>query len=135
MGTKVLVTITTLLKPDMVVSTVAAASFTIGDAEMAVWVGANFVGDKLEEINCLKACMAIIRENGTPTPTGTNEAYAEALQGEVVNSAFDAAVVIPEETKVGVWYGPLFQALEGASIEPFVVKATEVYLEQVQKAA
>ena len=135
MGTKVQILAADPSKPSMVITTVAAASFTIADTDLALWIGASFAGNKLEEINCLKACIADIRANGNNTPTGANESYAEALQGETVNSAFDSAAVIPEEIKVGIWYGPLFQQNEGSSIEPFAIKGIEAYLEQVQKAA
>jgi len=44
-------------------------------------------------------------------------------------------VNVPEEGKVGIWYGPLFQATVGGSITTFVHRLTEAYLEQSQKAA
>ena len=138
MGTKVTAVTNAALKPDFAVTTVAAGSFTLADNECAIWVGATFAGSKVQAVTGLKACLAVIRENGTLKPAGANESYAEVAYPATigsVNSAFNAAATVPEETKVGIWYGPTFQAETHASITAFVHRLIEVYQEQIQKAA
>lgn len=137
MGITVTATTDNELKPIYAVATVAAASFTLADADMSIWIGNATPFTKVEEISALRSCLEYIRENGNATPTGVNESYAE-LGGPFkkdVNGAFDAAAVVPEEAKVGIWYGPDFQPIEGASITPYVFQAIEKYLETTQKAA
>ena len=77
-----------------------------------------------------------IRENGSETPTGANESYAEVAPPgfkSLVSGAFDAAAALPEEAKVGIWYGPTFQPHKGSSLSAHVKRAVEKYLETTQK--
>ncbi len=138
MGTQVTITLDDQLKPNYVVATVAAASFVLDSTELILWIGDALLGPKSFEVNGIKRCLEVIRENGTATPIGANESYAEVpMPGgkSFVNSAFDAAAVIPEEAKVGVWYGSAFQPLIGSSITAHAKRALEKYLETTQKAA
>lgn len=137
MGTKVAATLDGQLKPSYTVSTVAAASFVVADTDLAIWIGNAVTLTKVEVINALNNCLAHIRENGSATPTGTNESYAEVgtTYRKDVNSAFDAAAAVPEEAKVGIWYGPDYQQTVGASITPGVKRLIEEYMESTQKAA
>lgn len=41
-------------------------------------------------------------------------------------------VAVPEEGKVGIWYGPDFQNITGGTITPFVIQLMEAYVEQSQ---
>ncbi len=137
MGVQVAITLDDQLKPNYVVSTVAAAAFVVADNQCIVWVGNAHGGGKSFEVNGLKRCLEVIRENGSETPAGVNESYAEVSPPglkSVVNSAFDAAATIPEEAKVGIWYGPLFQPHLGSTLTPHVKRAVEKYLETTQKA-
>jgi hypothetical protein len=136
MGVQVAVTLDDMQKPSYVVSTVLAASFLLADTDMVIWIGNAHGGGKHFEVTGIKRCLEFIRENGTVTPTGLNESYAEvAAPGfkKDVNGAFDAAAALPEEIKVGIWYGPLFQPLPGSTITPHVHRALEKYLETTQK--
>lgn len=137
MGTLVTAILDSDKKPSYTVATVAAAAFILLDSECGVWVGNAVILPKSGVVNALRNCLAHIRENATFTPTGVNESYAEVgtTMLKDVNSAFDAAAVIPEEAKVGVWYGPDFQQIPGASISPHVERLIEKYLESTQKAA
>jgi len=134
-GTKVVATLDSDLKPDFVVSTVAAAAFTITDDDCAIWIGASTGLSKVESINALNNCLKHIRENGSETPTGVNESYAEVASTEKrdVNSAFDSAAVIPEEAKVGIWYGPDFQPHKGSSLSAIVQQLIQKYQETTQR--
>ena len=137
MGIKVAATLDTEFKFNYTVSTVLAASFTLADEDLALWIGNAHPFSKSEELAALENCSAFIRENGTTTPTGTNESYAELGTNfkKDVNGAFDAAAALPEEAKVGIWYGPDFQALEDNSITPFVVQLIEHYVETTQASS
>ena len=101
MGTKVAATLDSELKPSYTISTVAAAAFTLADEDLALWIGASVTLTPVEVVNALQNCLNHIRENGTETPTGTNESYAEVAttMQKDVNSAFDAAAALPEETR------------------------------------
>jgi hypothetical protein len=138
MGVQVAITLDDQQKPAYVVSTVLAANFLVADEELILWIGNAHGGPKSFEVNAIKRVLEFIREAGTTTPTGANESYAEvATPGlkSAVNGAFDAAAALPEEAKVGVWYGPLFQPLLGSSITAHSKRALEKYLESTQKAA
>lgn len=137
MGTKVAATLNDELKPSYTVSTVAAAAFTLADEDLAIWIGASVTLTKSEVINALNNCLLHIRENASETPTGVNESYAEVgtTMRKDVNSAFNSGAVIPEEAKVGIWYGPDYQQIAGASITPGVKRLIEKYMESTQKAA
>jgi hypothetical protein len=136
MGVQVAATLDNELKPSYTVATTAAAAFVLADSDMAIWVGNATPFTKIETVSALKSCLEYIRENDSETPTGTNESYAELGTNfkKDVNGAFDAAAVIPEEAKVGIWYGPDFQAVAGSSLTPFVIQAIEKYLETTQKS-
>ena len=138
MGVQVKITLDDQLKPSYVVSTVLAASFLCGTTECLLWIGNAHTGSKAFEVNGIKRCLEYIRENGTTTPTTTNQTYAEvAIPGmkSQVNGAFNAVAALPEEIKVGIWYGSAFQPDVGASISAHVKRALEKYLESTQKAA
>lgn len=137
MGITVTATTDNELKPIYAVATVLAAAFTLADADMSIWIGNATPFNKLEEISALKSCLEYIRENGNVTPTGANESYAELGTSfkKDVNGAFNAAAALPEEAKVGIWYGPDFQPIAGATITPYVIQAIERYIESTQKAA
>lgn len=137
MGLAISVTTDNEQKPSYTSATVAAAAFTLADADLSLWIGASITLTKMEAINAIRNCLAYIRENGTTTPTGANESYAEvaSTRKNEVNGAFNAAATIPEEAKVGIWYGPDFQQAAGASISPHVERLIEKYMETVQKAA
>jgi len=207
MGIKVAATLDDDFKSNYVVSTVAAAAFTIADGVLAIWIGNAHAMTKAEELEALDNCSKFIRENATETQTGANESYAEAgnVMLKDVNGAFDSAidttltgtvtvtigtaavtgsgtafstelsvgdaikiageiitilsiadddnlvlsanhvagaagvafsiVAVPEESKVGIWYGHDFQGVEGASISPFVTQLIEKYIETTQVSA
>ena len=78
MGIKVTATLDDDLKPDYVVTTVLAASFTLADSALAIWIGNAHTMTKVEELSALENCNAFIRENGTETPVAAEESYAEA---------------------------------------------------------
>ena len=136
MGLALSATLDSELKPSYTKATVAAAAFLCPDEDLIIWIGASITLKKNEVINALNNCLNHIRENGTETPTGVNESYAEVgtTMRKDVNSAFDAAAALPEEIKVGIWYGPDFQQIAGASISPHVKRLIEYYLESTQKA-
>ena len=138
MGTKVAATLNDELKPDFTVSTVAAASFVVADADLAIFIGDTFAGGKSEQVTGLRKCLQRIRENGSLSPLTTNESYAKTTNPALnlsILSGFNAVAVLPAETDVGVWYGPDYQQTSGASVTPGVLQLIDVYLEQVQKAA
>jgi len=137
MGIKIAATLDNELKPSYTKTTVAAALFTLDDSDLAIWVGTSHPFSKVEVVSALKNCLAYIRENASETPTGVNESYAEVGGNfkKDVNGAFNAAAVIPEEAKVGIWYGPDYQQIAGASITPGVTRLTEKYLEGTQKSS
>ena len=136
MGIEVAATLDTELKPSYTVATTLAAAFTLADTDMAIWIGNATPFSKVETISALKSCLEYIRENANETPTGTNESYAELGTSfkKDVNGAFDAAAALPEEAKVGIWYGPDFQPIAGATLTPFVIQAIEKYMETTQKS-
>ena len=207
MGIKVAATLDTEFKFNYTVSTVLAPAFTVADEDLALWIGNAHPFSKSEELAALEHCLEHIRENGTETPTGANESYAELGTNfkKDVNAAFDSAidttltgtvtvvistddvvgvgtafetelvvgqsikiageihtvltitddenlilatnhaagaagvtfalVAVPEEGKVGIWYGPDFQALVDNSITPFVVQLIEHYVETTQASS
>jgi hypothetical protein len=135
MGVQVAVTLDDQLKPQYVVSTVAAASFLVLTTEMIVWVGDTYTGSKGETISGLKRCGEFIRENGTATPLTTNQSYANTVGPGLklqVKGEFDAAAALPIELEVGIWYGSAFQALPGGTITAHVKRAIEKYIETTQ---
>lgn len=137
MGIALSATLDSELKPSYTKATVLAAAFLVPDEDLIVWIGNAHTLTKVEEVNALNNCLKYIRENGTTTPTGANESYAEVgtTLKKDVNGAFNAAAALPEEAKVGIWYGPDFQQIPGASISPHVKRLIEYYLESEQKAA
>jgi hypothetical protein len=140
MGVQVAVTLDTQQKPNYVVSTVLAASFAPANGELVLWIGNAHTGSKHEEVSAIKRCLEYIRENGSTTPDtiATNESYAKVAAPFLksgVTGAFDAVAALPAETDIGIWYGSLFQPLNGSTITPHALRALEKYLETTQKAA
>jgi len=208
MGKQVAITLDSQLKPSYAVSTQAASTFTVEAGELVLFIGASHGGGKAFEVNGIKRCLELIRENGSVTPDNAKESYAKVaapgrknqvvgvfnqaplftLTGTVTVTIGTAAVVsvgtlfttelavgesiviglethtilsitdnlnltltanhtagaagvayaiagIPAETDVGVWYGELFQPLDGSSITAHGKRAMEKYLESTQKAA
>lgn len=137
MGITVSATLDDELKPNYTVATVAAAAFVLADSDLVIWIGNAHTMTKSEELAALENCSHHIRENATETPAGVNESYAEVGNTMLkdVNSAFNAVAALPEEAKVGIWYGPDFQPIEGASISPFVTQLIEKYVETTQVSA
>lgn len=134
MGTKIAATLDSEKKPSYTASTVAAASFVCADTDLCLWVGASTGLKKGEIINALKNCLQYIREAGNTTPAGANESYAEtaSTRRNDINGAFNAVAAIPEEAKVGFWYGPTYQQTPGASITPGALRLIEKYLESIK---
>lgn len=134
MGTKIAATLDSEKKPSYTASTVAAASFVCADEDLCLWVGASVTLTKMEVVNALKNCLQYIREQGSTTPTGVNESYAEtaSTRRNDINGAFNAVAAVPEEAKVGFWYGPDYQQTVGASITPGALKLIEKYMESVK---
>ena len=132
MGIQVAITLDNDIKPDYVVSTVLAANFLVGTTELILWIGNAWTGGAQEQIGALRQCLEYIRENGTETPLTTAQSYAEVAAPGLkkdVNGAFNAVAALPEEIKVGVWYGSAFQAVIGGTITPHVLRGIEKYLE------
>jgi hypothetical protein len=136
MGVQVAITLDDQLKPDYVVSTVAAGSFAVLTTQCILFVGASWAGSLHEQVSAVKRCGELIRENGTKTPLTTNQSYAKtvapALKSQVL-IAFDAVAALPDEEDIGIWYGSAFQPLVGSSITAHVKRALEKYLETTQK--
>lgn len=134
MGTKIAATLDSEKKPSYTASTVAAAAFTCADEDLCLWVGSSVTLPKSGVVNALKNCLQYIREGGNTTPAGVNESYAETASSRRndVNGAFNAVAAIPEEAKVGFWYGPDYQQAPGASITPGALRLIEKYMESVK---
>lgn len=135
MGVKIAATLDSEKKPQFTASTVAAASFTCDDTDLCLWVGSSITLGRMEVLNALKNCLQYIRENGNTTPAGANESYAEtaSTRRNDINGAFNAVAAVPEETKVGFWYGPTYQQTPGASITPGALRLIEKYNENYVK--
>ena len=135
MGVVVTAVLDDQLKPQYTVVEVAAASWTMADANLQLWIGDSTIYTKTEEFNKLYSCLEVIREGDNETPTSPAESYAEVATNfkKDVSAAFNATAKGVDETFVGIWYGSLFQSTPGGSITPYVTQAIEKYMEDSAK--
>jgi hypothetical protein len=133
MGTKVLAATEATIKPDFVVSTVAAGAFALLLSEMAIFVG-DTAGYKGEEVTGLQSCYDKLREVSNPPLTLDTNFNTAVWEAGAVTLTLNGAIPTLTEDQVAVIYGRTFKAA-AMSRTAFTQRLTEKYLETTQKAA
>ena len=93
MGTKVAVTLDSMIKPDYVVSTQAAIAFAVAAGELVLWIGGSHGQGKHFEVTAIRKCLDAIRDMGATTPTSSKHSYAKiAAPGYTMDASTGANV-------------------------------------------
>jgi len=124
-------------KPDHVVATQAAATLSIGDGELGIFIGTTVVGVNNQRcISTLQDLRDALRENLFPDGAAAdNFAHVDPLAGKaaiVVGNA--AAIPVLAETDVCIAYGGTFYD-EGNSVlfTSHINRLIETFQEQILK--
>jgi len=131
-------------KADVVFTQPLAASVTVADIEIALWVGEALAGQP----NIQQSVFAVVndllervRENGTPTANLGNYLMANAsFTTEVprkpdIVTFTDVSFAPPSNDAIRLYVGQLFQPFPGASVSTAVKRLLEVWFERIGKLA
>ncbi len=126
-------------------STPAAGAVTVGDDEMALWVGNTIAGQpnvQQSVFSVVNDLLERLREVGTPTASATgrvtsaNASCVTSIPAKVdVLVQKDVAFAVPAETDIRLYIGDLFQPLPGTSVSTAVKRLLETWMERVAKKA
>ena len=123
-----LITATSDIKKNMVVTTPAAGSLAPGAAELVLWFGGD-AGPDVVARNGVQRCLEGLREADTPGAAYGAKVDTGALGGPKPQVVVAAGAPTVSDKEVGIAYGASFHA-EGKSITAVVNRAMERFLEE-----